>query len=164
MYDVCVAYLQSERNGANCVLLGEKRRGLGNGKVVAPGGKLEPGEGPRDAVVREVWEETGIAIDPSALELVAIIEYEFPTKQSWSQRSYVFHATDVVGEPSDSAELAAKWCPIDEVPYERMWSDAVTWVPQVLSGEYGIRRAISFGSDLTTVVSNQVVGEKGTDQ
>ena len=164
MYDVCVAYLQSRRDGVHCVLLGEKRRGLGNGKVVAPGGKLEPGEEPRDAAVREIREETGLVVDPEQLSLVAVIAYEFPTKQSWSQRSFVFTAEEVEGEPSDSAELAARWCPVGEVPYERMWSDAVTWVPGVLQGERGIRRNISFGPDLATVATNVLMGAGTVDE
>lgn len=36
-----------------------------NGSVwVAPGGSLEPNELPADAVVREVWEETGLKVEP----------------------------------------------------------------------------------------------------
>ena len=33
-----------------------------------PGGKIEPGESPEAALVRELGEELGIAIDPAALE------------------------------------------------------------------------------------------------
>ena len=32
-----------------------------------PGGAVEPGEAPCDAVVREVWEETGLWVEPIAL-------------------------------------------------------------------------------------------------
>ena len=32
-----------------------------------PGGAIEPGEAPCDAVVREVWEETGLWVEPIAL-------------------------------------------------------------------------------------------------
>lgn len=32
-----------------------------------PGGAIEPGEAPEDAVVREVWEETGLWVEPVAL-------------------------------------------------------------------------------------------------
>ncbi len=31
---------------------------------VAPGGSLEPGESPADAAVREMWEETGLLVQP----------------------------------------------------------------------------------------------------
>src|SRR6185295_10926685 len=36
-----------------------------NGNVwVAPGGAVDPGESPQDAVVREVWEEAGVHVEP----------------------------------------------------------------------------------------------------
>jgi 8-oxo-dGTP pyrophosphatase MutT (NUDIX family) len=39
-----------------------------NGGVwLAPGGAIEPDETPQDAVVREVWEETGLHVEPTAL-------------------------------------------------------------------------------------------------
>ena len=39
-----------------------------NGGVwVAPGGAIDPGETPQDAVVREVWEETGLRVKPMHL-------------------------------------------------------------------------------------------------
>lgn len=39
-----------------------------NGGVwVAPGGSLDPNELPADAVVREVWEETGLEVEPVRL-------------------------------------------------------------------------------------------------
>jgi 8-oxo-dGTP pyrophosphatase MutT (NUDIX family) len=34
---------------------------------VAPGGAVDPDEHPQDAVVREVWEETGLLVEPTEL-------------------------------------------------------------------------------------------------
>src|SRR5258706_1743309 len=34
---------------------------------VAPGGAVDPDEQPQDAVVREVWEETGLLVEPMEL-------------------------------------------------------------------------------------------------
>ena len=34
---------------------------------VAPGGAVDPDEAPQDAVVREVWEETGLLVEPTQL-------------------------------------------------------------------------------------------------
>ena len=41
----------------NKILLIEKKRGLGAGKFNGPGGKLDPGETPLAAAIREVEEE-----------------------------------------------------------------------------------------------------------
>jgi 8-oxo-dGTP pyrophosphatase MutT (NUDIX family) len=41
---------------------------VSNGGVwVAPGGAVDPDEAPQDAVVREVWEETGLHVEPTRL-------------------------------------------------------------------------------------------------
>ena len=49
------------------------------GKWDLPGGKLGPGETLEDAVVREVWEETGISIVPG--EIAGYVTFELPEKK-----------------------------------------------------------------------------------
>ena len=43
-----------------------------------PGGHAEPGESPRKALAREVHEELGIVIDPTALRVVADTRLQLP--------------------------------------------------------------------------------------
>ncbi len=90
--EVCVVYLIRDSATGPEVLLGRKLTGLGKGKVVAPGGKLEPGESPSDAAVREVLEEVGLTLDPASLEMLGLLTYLFPTRTEWSQVSWAFRA------------------------------------------------------------------------
>lgn len=46
------------------VLLARHTYGSGNGKLIVPGGYVEHGETPQQALVREYLEETGITIEP----------------------------------------------------------------------------------------------------
>ncbi|MGL4256410.1 MAG: 8-oxo-dGTP diphosphatase, partial [Microbacterium sp.] len=129
----------------------DKRTGLGRGKVVGIGGKLDPGEAPRDAAVREVAEEVGVRIEASDLLKAGVIDYHFPTKPAWSQRSTVFVARRWSGEPVETAEITPHWYAVADVPYARMWDDAVRWLPGVLRGG-SVDARFTFGPDLSTVV------------
>ena len=55
-----------DKTGQNVLLTREK-----NGSVWWPGGKLEPGETPVDAAIREMEEETGLRLAPTDLVLVS---------------------------------------------------------------------------------------------
>ena len=52
------------RDEAGGILLVRQRD---DGVWSTPGGSIEPGERPADAVVREVWEETGLLVSPRRL-------------------------------------------------------------------------------------------------
>jgi 8-oxo-dGTP diphosphatase len=136
MFDVAVTYLHRAHHGRLEVLLGEKLTGLGQGNIVGPGGKSEPGETPSQTAVREVWEEVGITLREEHLLPIATISYPFLHRNWLSQRSHVFVCHEFEGEAVESTELRATWWPIAEIPYDRMWADAKLWLPKALSGEY----------------------------
>lgn len=156
--EVCVCYILDETPQAGYrVLLGDKKKGLGLGKLVGPGGKLEPGETPRQAAVREVFEESGLRIDEDDLLLLGRIRYEFPHRESWSQVSWVFATRSWRGEIVESDELLLRWHDVADIPFDRMWDDARFWLPGVLMSpdpERYLERRFVFGADLSTVVES----------
>lgn len=158
--DVVVCYLLRAGAAGDEVLVGRKLTGLGAGRAVAPGGKIQPGESREDAVVREVAEETGIAIDRGALEPRGMIDYTFPTKPEWSQRSFVFVCRSFSGDGEPSDELDPEWWPVAHIPFERMWGDARSWLPEVLHGG-SVNAAFEFGRDLASVVRSDHPGWSG---
>ncbi|MFC3478504.1 8-oxo-dGTP diphosphatase [Halobacterium litoreum] len=111
------------------VLLIEKRRGVGAGNVNGPGGKLEPGETPRECVVREVREEVAVRVDPEKMG-----ELHFTFGDDPFMFVHVFRADDPTGDPEPSEEADPFWCPVDDIPYDRMWEDDRYWVPHLLEG------------------------------
>lgn len=147
---VVVVYLLRDGTDGPEVLLGEKRRGLGTGRLVGPGGKREPGERPEAAAVREVAEEVGLRIDVADLEARGTLDYRFPFRPSWSQVSDVFVCRRWQGEPTGSDELEPRWIPVDAVPYDAMWDDAHYWLPAVLRGGT-VSARFSFAEDNATV-------------
>jgi 8-oxo-dGTP diphosphatase len=152
--EVCVVYLLRDGDDGPQVLLGDKRTGLGRGKVVGIGGKLEPGETPAEAAVREMREETGMLLAAADLEPVGVIDYRFPSRPAWSQRSHVFVARRWRGDPVETREISPRWYAREEVPYARMWDDARRWLPDVLRGGR-VHAAFDFGDDLATVVAER---------
>ncbi|MEB4615709.1 8-oxo-dGTP diphosphatase [Leucobacter sp. M11] len=150
---VTVCYLLApDPAGGELVLLGEKRTGLGLGKVVAPGGKLEAGESPAEACAREVLEESGLTVRPEDLIPAGLLRYRFPYRPSWDQDSHVFLARAFSGTAADSDELRLGWVPSTQIPLERMWHDARLWLPGVLGGG-GVALDIEFGPDNDTVAT-----------
>ncbi|MGP3534445.1 8-oxo-dGTP diphosphatase [Microbacterium sp. RD1] len=153
---VCVVYLLRARaDGGDEVLLGYKRTGLGLGKVVGIGGKVEAGESVREAAVREVHEETGLRIDAADLEAAGVLDYLFPTRPAWSQRSHVFTCRRWDGEPVETEEIVPAWFATADIPFDRMWDDAARWLPAVLAGG-SIAATYTFGDDLATVVGEEL--------
>ena len=154
MYDVCVVYLVRSRQtlfGTRSeILLGKKLTGLGTGKFVGAGGKLEPGETPVDAAVREVSEELGVAVAPHDLTPISCITYPFVDRTEWSQRSFGFIAHEWTGTPRASDELAPRWFDTRRIPFHRMWSDAELWLPKALGGEF-VEDTFVFRADGTII-------------
>ncbi|WP_116419683.1 8-oxo-dGTP diphosphatase [Subtercola boreus] len=155
-YQVCVCYLlRTAPDGGTEVLLGQKLTGLGVGKMVGPGGKIEPGESALEAIVREVEEETSIRVAPSDLREAGFLSYAFPHRPAWSQESTVFVATVWHGHPEPSEELAPRWFALDDIPFDLMWDDAKYWLPRVLNGEQ-VRARFSFRADNATVAESDL--------
>lgn len=113
------------------VLLIRKKRGLGAGKINAPGGKIEPGETPEQAAVRETQEEIGVT--PGKLEERGELCFHFT--DGYSLRCAVFFAYAHEGEPIETDEATPFWCAVNAVPYHDMWEDDQYWLPEALVGK-----------------------------
>lgn len=132
------------------VLLGHKKTGIGAGNVTGIGGKLEPGEEPRQAAARELAEEAGVRVDADALTYMAQLWFAFPARPAWDMTVSVFTATEWTGEPAESAEIASRWFPVNALPFDQMWDDARHWLPSVLAGQW-VTATFSYADDCRTV-------------
>ena len=117
------------------VLLGMKKRGFGAGKWNGFGGKLRPDEDMRDAMVREVKEETGLDVAPDDLRDAGAISFTFKDNSAWDNSCQVFTVHQWSGEPAESEEMRPKWYPVNRLPFDDMWVDDPHWVPLVLTGK-----------------------------
>lgn len=126
------------------VLLIHKKRGIGAGKVNGVGGRVQAGETPLEAAVRETREE--ICVVPTGIEPRG--EVWFHVTDGTAIRIHVFVASGIDGEPCETDEAAPLWAPLDRIPYERMWADDRHWLPQVLNGGTVLARALFDGDRL----------------
>jgi len=112
-------------------LLIRKEEGeFGGGKLNAPGGKMEEGETPEDCVVREVREETGLAL--SGVKRHGLLNFYFGEKEEPEWVVYVFSSTSFSGETKRSEEGPLEWVKLSSLPYDEMWEDDRHWVPLLL--------------------------------
>ena len=82
-----------------------------------PGGKIEPGETPRQALRREIREELNIGI--SAEEAIGTIEYDYP---GFHLHMECFRCRILEGEPILKEHEAARWLDAEHL-------DSVPWLP-----------------------------------
>jgi 8-oxo-dGTP diphosphatase len=112
------------------ILLIRKKRGLGAGKINAPGGRIEPGEEPHECAVRETSEEVGL----TPLHVQSRGELHFQFADGYSLHCAVFVAHEFTGDLIETDEALPIWTPLDSIPYDEMWADDIHWLPGVIAG------------------------------
>ena len=113
------------------VLLIHKKRGLGKGKINAPGGRIDPDESDFEAAVRETEEE--VCITPQNVKKVGELNFYFT--DGYSLKGFVFVSDKYSGEIRETDEAKPFWCKLNKIPYDDMWADDKFWLPLMLSGK-----------------------------
>jgi 8-oxo-dGTP diphosphatase len=98
------------------------------GKVNGPGGRVEPGETPELAAVRETREEVGLQV----AEVEYSGELQFTFADGYALRVIVYQTSAYEGTPVETDEAIPFWVSTSNIPYEKMWADDKLWLPHVL--------------------------------
>lgn len=130
------------------ICLGVKKRGFGAGKLTEPGGKVEAGETPLAAAIRETAEEVGIKVVSARSAGTVIFRNLFYKGEPETDITHIFVSEDFSGEAVETDELAPSWYDIDKLPFAKMWDDAQHWIPIVLEGKV-VDAFFRYGEDNT---------------
>ena len=133
-----IVYIKDNDN----LILIHKKTGLGAGKINAPGGRIEKGETPEEAAVRECIEEIGL----TPLNIKRGAELSFIFKDGYSLFGYVFFTDSYEGSLIETDEAEPFLCSLENIPYDKMWEDDILWLPDALAGNY-VKGRFIFDSD-----------------
>ncbi|MFZ2252543.1 MAG: NUDIX domain-containing protein [Minisyncoccia bacterium] len=114
------------------ICLAMKKRGFGEGYLCGYGGKIEAGETIINAAVREIDEESSVAVAVTDLEKIAVIEFFFKDGKHLEVHTYFVNTWE--GEPEETEEMRPEWFLYNDIPYEKMWADDIHWLPFALRG------------------------------
>lgn len=136
------------------VLLIEKKKGFGAGKINAPGGRLEKDETPEQCAVRELREELGIT--PTGMRKAGVNRFQ---NGKVRMAVHIFTADGFEGELKETDEAAPFWAPLDSIPFDRMWDDDVHWFPYMLEGRT-FAGNFTFSEDWKSILKYEITEEK----
>ena len=103
------------------------------GKLSGFGGRVEEGETPGQAQVREFFEETGVRIREQDLILVGMILLCLGGKE---KMLYVYTVEHWEGTIVETDEMAPEAFSITQIPFDRMVKGDDCWLSWILTGYY----------------------------
>jgi 8-oxo-dGTP diphosphatase len=114
------------------------------GKWNGLGGKFEAGETPEECVIREVQEESGLAIqDPRLCGLLM-----FPRFKGNDWYVFVFSANEFTGALIDSPEGTLAWIPDDSILDLPLWESDHLFLPWIREGKFFSARFVYEGDKM----------------
>ncbi len=119
------------RRGDDLLLARRIGTGYGDGLLHVPSGHVEEGEDVREALIREAYEEIGVALEPDEVRVALVMQHRSPagnTRIGWFFEAQATAGREPINrEPDKCSQLG--WFPLsclpdDMVAYSRAGLDA----------------------------------------
>ncbi len=131
--------------GETLMLHRTKRPGdIHAGKWNGLGGKMEAGESPEECVIREVFEESGLAILNPRLRGLLM----FPDFKGNDWYVFVFTATEFRGEVKENEEGYLQWVPDFELESLPLWPSDQYFFRWIKEGKFFSAKFIYEGDEM----------------
>ena len=109
----------------------KKKNDMSEGKWIGVGGHVEKGETIDDAVIREVYEETGLTVHSLKCDGEVLF-----INNDYEEMMYVYEISDFSGELKDCNEGELAWVDIDDMLTLPMWEGDKAYLPLLRRHEY----------------------------
>ena len=133
---VAIVIVEGEDGGAASVLLTKRPRTLRRhgGQYALPGGRLDAGETPIQAALRELAEELGVTLDPG--DILGTLD-DFPTRSGFRITPIVVWGADAVDLVPDPIEVAR----VFRVPFAELDSPEIPHLEATPESEHPVLSA-----------------------
>lgn len=136
----------------NKILLGEKKRGFAKGTLNGIGGKQDPGETVDQAMVRECQEEVGAT--PLDYKKIGRVNFNLWYKgEHTNMEMHIYKCHKYAGKIQETEEIIPAWYDMDKIPFDKMLSDDILWLPYVLQNKKVIGK-VNFDKDMHMLYNN----------
>ena len=109
----------------------KKKNDMNEGKWIGVGGHVEKEETIDDAVIREVYEETGLTVH--SLQCNGEVLF---INNDYEEMMYVYEINDFSGELKECNEGELAWIDIDEMLSLPMWEGDKAYLPLLAKHQY----------------------------
>ena len=145
MQNTTLCYL--EKDGKYLMLHRTKKENdINEGKWLGVGGHFEEGESPYDCAIREVFEETGLALAEARYRAVVT----FASDAYESEQMHLFTSSHFVGELVECAEGELSWVEKDKVLSLPMWEGDSVFLKLLLEKEEFFSLKLVYRGDTLT--------------
>lgn len=136
----------------------KKENDLNEGKWIGVGGKVEPGETPRECVIREAKEETGLTLTNVVYRGIV----HFLSDKWGDEEMYLYTADGFEGElVADCSEGELAWVSKDKVMELPTWEGDYYFLEDLLADKKGIDMVLRYEGDNLVEVVQRYVDEFG---